>query len=42
MFHGISVFDFTLGTIGILAQTGRIGISVRNAKVPRMPRDECL
>ncbi len=42
MFHGISVFDFTLGTIGILAQTVRVGNSVRNARVPRMPRGECL
>ena len=33
MFHGISVLEFTLGTIDILAQTGRVGISVRNAKV---------
>ncbi len=42
MFHGISVFDFTLGTIDILAQTGWVGISVRNARVPKMPRGECL
>ena len=42
MFHGISVLEFTLGTIGILAQTRCIGISARNAKVPRMPRGECL
>ena len=38
MFHGISVLEFILGTIDILAQTGRVGISVRKGTVERALR----